>query len=346
MTETRADPKLKERLVDKSFEAYVLALETINRITVRYRLEAFCYLICNAWELLLKAKILDGDGKPGDIYYKSSNSQARRRTLSLRDCLNRVVQNQNDPVRRNIERIEELRDEAVHLVISQVPPDVLGLFQACVINYHNSLNDWFGVSLTDRVPVGMMSIVYGMRPEESDLSNARLRQKLGRESADFLSQYCAEIRKEFDQLQQPPTFSIGIDYNLVLTKKADEADIVLSTGQSGRSSARIVEVPKDPSKSHPFRQKEVLVELAKAIPDAGTNQHDVQCINHIYKVKSRLEYFYQGKIPGSPGQYSQSFVDWVIDRYRQDRKFFVKMRAKYKRIQEDEGRSGSMPTKG
>ena len=47
-----SDFDLKERLVDKSFDAYVLALETINRITVRYRMEAFCYLICNAWKLL------------------------------------------------------------------------------------------------------------------------------------------------------------------------------------------------------------------------------------------------------------------------------------------------------
>ena len=47
---------LKKHLVDKSFEAYILALETINRFTIQYRLETFCYLICNAWELLLKAK--------------------------------------------------------------------------------------------------------------------------------------------------------------------------------------------------------------------------------------------------------------------------------------------------
>ena len=39
---------LKARLLDKSLEAYVLALETINRLTIQYRLESFCYLFCNA----------------------------------------------------------------------------------------------------------------------------------------------------------------------------------------------------------------------------------------------------------------------------------------------------------
>ena len=33
---------LKARLLDKSLEAYVLALETINRLTIQYRLETFC----------------------------------------------------------------------------------------------------------------------------------------------------------------------------------------------------------------------------------------------------------------------------------------------------------------
>ena len=59
----RGNPGLKGRLVDKSVEAYILALETINRLSIKYRLEAFCYLLCNAWELLLKAKILEDMGK-------------------------------------------------------------------------------------------------------------------------------------------------------------------------------------------------------------------------------------------------------------------------------------------
>ena len=69
---------LKARLVDKSVEAYVLALETINRLTIQYRLESFCYLFCNAWELLLKAKILDDEGDPEAIYYKTQVGKPKR----------------------------------------------------------------------------------------------------------------------------------------------------------------------------------------------------------------------------------------------------------------------------
>ena len=322
----------------------MLALETINRITIQYRIEAFCYLICNAWELLLKAKILEDESDLECIYYQNNKNRQPRRSLSLRSCLNRVVPNRKDPVRRNIERIEELRDEAVHLVVSQIPRDIMGLFQAGVINYHNSLNGWFEVSLTDRVPAGMMSIVYDMRPEQSDLSDARLRQEMGRESAEFLGRYCSQIRQEFDQLQRPAEFSIGIDYHLALTKKMDEADIVLSSGRTGRSPTQIVEVPKDSSRSHPFRQKEVLKELATNIPEAATNSHDIQCVIRVYRVKSRSEYFYQGRVKGSPGQYSQLFVNWLIEQFRRGDQFFVQARAESKRLQEEESRPSSTST--
>ena len=63
----RGNPGLKGRLVDKSVEAYILALETINRISIQYRIETFCYLMCNAWELLLKAKIIEDTRKTNSI---------------------------------------------------------------------------------------------------------------------------------------------------------------------------------------------------------------------------------------------------------------------------------------
>ena len=188
-------------------------------------------------------------------WYKS------KRSLSLRDCLRRTMSDQRDPVRRNIERVEELRDESVHLVINQIPPDVICLFQAGVINYHKCLNAWFGESLSDRFPVGMMSIVYDMNPGRIDLSDQRLSRKLGSDTVEFLTRYCAELKQEFDQLQRPAEFSIEIDYHTLITKRPDKADIELSSGPTNGGHTQVVEVAKDASKSHPFRQKEVIEEM-------------------------------------------------------------------------------------
>jgi hypothetical protein len=322
----RGSRGLKGRLVDKSVEAYILALETINRISIQYRLEAFCYLLCNAWELLLKAKILEATGKQNSIYYKKKRGLPKR-SLSLRDCLKEIFSNGEHPERRNVERIADLRDETVHLVFSQIPREVLCLFQASVINYHNRLNEWFGISLSDRVPVGMMSLVYDLRPEQCDLTDKRLRRELGHDAAVYLSTYCSQIKQEFDSLQRPAQFSIGIEYRLVLTKNQADADIVLSTGTGNSGSTQIIEVPKDPSKSHPFRQKEVIEQVKAKVDGLQINQHDIQCVSKTHNIKKRPEYFYKGKIKGSPTQYSPAFVDWVSQQYVKDNSFFSKARA-------------------
>lgn len=323
----RGNPGLKGRLIDKSIEGYILALETINRLSIQYRIETFCYLICNAWELLLKAKILEDAGKGHDSIFRGKKKRHQRReSISLRDCLVRLIPNATDPERRNIECIADLRDECVHLVLSDVPADVSGLFQACVINYHRRLNQWFGISLSDRVNVGMMSIVYELDPSRNDIANIHLRRALGRDAADYLTDYCAQIKNEFDNLQRPAQFSVGIEYRLALTKKPGDADIVLSHASSGGQAVQIVEVPKDSSKSHPHRQVEVIENLKRLLPKLSINQHDIQCVNKAHGVKQRSEYFYQGAVKGSPAQYSQAYVDWLLQQYNKDHQFFVKAR--------------------
>lgn len=329
----RGNPGLKGRLVEKSIEGYILALETINRLSIKYRVETFCSLICNAWELLLKAKILGDAGNDHDAIYRSKRKRGERReSLSLRECLDRIVPDKSAPERRNIECVAELRDEAVHLVISGVPTDVLCLFQACVINYHRRLNEWFGVSLSDRVHVGMMSLVYDLEPHRGDMTDKRLRRELGQEAANYLTRYCAKIRNEYDQLLRPIQFSVGIEYRLALTKNPNDADIVLSQGQAGGVAVKIVEVPKDPSRTHPCRQKEVIQKVKAAVPDLTINQFDIQCVNKAHVVKQRSEFFYQGKIKGSPVQYSQGFVDWLIRQHQTDGRFFAKARSKAKGV--------------
>ena len=320
------NPGLKGRLVDKSVEAYILSLETINRLSIQYRIETFCYLICSAWELLLKAKIIEDSRKRESIFRKTQKGK-NKRTLTLRECLNLVFPSDLDPERRNVERMADLRDEAVHLVFSEVPRDVLCLFQAGVINYHKRLGEWFNVSLADRVHVGMMTIVYDMQPGYSDMSNSRLRKDLGKDAADFLARYCAEVREEFDRLQRPARFSIGVEYRLVLTDKRSEADIVLSTSQTGDKPHHIVQIPKDPSKSHPLRQKEVLELLNSKLPALKLNQYDVQCVLRIHGIRNRPEFFYQGKVKGSPSQYSHAFVEWLLTQHRKDSKFYSNARS-------------------
>lgn len=331
---------LSRRLLNKSIEAYVLSLETINRLSITYRVENFAYLICNAWELLMKAKLHHESGQEA-IYYPTHLGD-RPRTISLRDCMTRIFSNEQDPVRRNIEHIADLRDEAVHLVISQVPREVLGLFQASVINYHKYLGTWTGVSLSDRVPVGMMTLVYDFDPEKNDLDNAVMRRRLGRSAAEYLSQLQATIRADMSKLDDPRELLIDITYRLALTKTPGQADIVLTSGQGDGAAIRIVEVAKDPSKTHPLR---LLIEVKTGV-EAKTglklNQHDLYCTIRVHGIRKRPEFYYKGTVPGSPSQYSPQFVDWIAKQYENDHDFFKKVREQAANLSQAERRSTAM----
>jgi Protein of unknown function (DUF3644)/EC042_2821-lke REase len=320
------NPGAKGRLLAKSLEAYVLALETINRLTIAYRLETFCALVCNAWELLLKAKILEDTRDRKSIYYTSASSE-RRRSLSLRDALKKVFLDERDQKRRNVERVEELRDAAIHLFISEVPKDVLGLLQACVLNYHNCIVEWFGIVLSERIPLGMMSIVFDVSPERLDMSDAVMRRRLGKDSADYLLSLVSDLRTEHASLGGSPEFSVEIRYGLAIEKRAEDAAVVAVSSSAG-TAVRIVERSRDPGITHPWRQKELVAELISMVPSGRRiTTGDVQAVVAAHDVKHRSEWFYQGSVKGSPGQYSRLFAEWFKAQLERDSDFLAKSRA-------------------
>lgn len=323
------NPGLKGRLLENSIEAYILSLETINRLSIKYRIENFTYLICNAWELMLKAKIIEDTKTKESIYFKKEKDKPRR-SIALRDCLKKIFPNENDPTRRNIELVADMRDEVVHLVISRVPKDILALFQACVLNYHKKLVEWFNVSLSDRVSVGMMTIVYDFSPDQFDLNNHVLRRQLGSDALEYLTKFQADVRREFDNLGKSSEFSIDIGYKLALVKKVGDADIVLTTGNTGDKLIGILEVAKDPSKTHPYRMTEVVKKVQEAlIGKVNITPHDILSIVEIHNIRNCPEFYYAGTITGSVKQYSQEFVDWIVKKYNSNQSFFIEAKEEY-----------------
>jgi hypothetical protein len=325
------NPGTKGKLLAKSVEAYLLALETINRLTITYRTETFCTLMCNAWELLLKAKMLEDSGQRTVIWYPVKVGE-RRRSLSLRDALKSVYPDERDSVRRNIERVEELRDEAIHLFISDVPKNVLGLLQACVLNYYEALAEWFDVLLADRVPLGMMTIVFDLSPERLDLSNAVMRRRLGKDATEYLLSLSKELDDEHEDLGRSSAFSVEIRYGLTLQKKAGDAVAVAFTADDGLPVTTL-RLARDPSTDFPYRQTELLGVLAMALKPQATTSGDIQAVVAAHSVKKRPEWFYQGRVIGSPGQYSELFAQWFVSQARRDPTFLSKAREKHRALQ-------------
>jgi len=317
--------KLFRSLRESSIEAIVLSLEIINKLSISYRLQTFAFLFCNAWELLLKAKLVADKRK---IFYRKKRGKPRL-SLSLDDCLARLFTDADDPIKLNIERVAELRNNAMHLVIPAVPPDVMALFQAGVINYCNKLREWLGVEISQRIPLGMMSLVYDVDPSAHPLDGALLKRKVPAQSLVWLKAFQDSVRAQADNLgTAKDQFYIPINLKLALVKNPKAADVVLSSGPRGKEAV-LVEVPKNPDTTHPYRQKDVIAAVNPRItaPHA-INSYDLLCVRKVHNIEPKAEFYYKSKF-ASP-QYSGAFVDWIVEQFEKNPDFFTVAKTKCK----------------
>lgn len=86
----------------------------------------------------------------------------------------------------------------------------------------------------------------------------------------------------------------------------------------------------DPDITHPHRQKDVIRETSDRLPEGvSVNQHDILSVRRIYEISEAThpEFTHEPKFTSS--QYSDAFVDWLVQNYERDPKFFANAKARY-----------------
>jgi hypothetical protein len=99
----------------------------------------------------------------------------------------------------------------------------------------------------------------------------------------------------------------------------------------------------DPDRTHPYRQTEVVAEANRRLPEGVViNPYDVLSVRRIHDVseETRPDFTHVPKF-GSP-QYSDAFVDWLVEEHARDPEFFDRAKADYTRtVRERRRRSRS-----
>lgn len=146
-----ARPKKSLRMARAAKAAMLAAVEVYNKTAFVYREETFCLLIVNAWEVLLKARVLQLGGE--DINAIRLRHDAHRyqrdeltddvRTIGLLDALPRA--GAPNEIRENIRGLHHLRNDVQHfgLVEPAFRQEVLRFGTAAVQNMVKALRDWF-----------------------------------------------------------------------------------------------------------------------------------------------------------------------------------------------------------
>lgn len=317
--------KLTKSLLNKGNSAFLLSLELFNKPTISYRMESFSLLFSNAWELLLKAYIYeDTGGKKLSIFRKKKRNE-KRKSISIDDCLNKVFLDQNDPVRKNIEYISEIRNEASHLIVNELDPYFSRAFQAGVINYVDYLQQWFKVDINEKLNPGLISLISD-KDRIADLGI--LRRKYNKEDFKSITHWIEKF-DELDKLGNKAT--ISIKHTIAIVKNPKYAEFVISSGNSGKRKAVIIEKVKDPNITHLYNRKLAILEIRKRIPQKlYFTEYTFEAYTFVKGIKkTNNDYFWKGKYSGS-GQYSQKFIDEFIQAINKDPRSLETWRVQYR----------------
>lgn len=311
---------LSKGLVDKSIEAFMMGLEIYNKPTIRYRIEGFSLFITNAWELMLKAELLN---RGTSIYYEDNPE----RTINIYNCIKKIYPDEHTRVRLNLEKIVDLRNISTHYITQEYEVKYAPLFQACVINFINEISRFHNVDVTDSISQNFLTISANYEP----LTNEEIKLKYPPEIAEKFIKESNEIdvlSKEFNS----DKFSINIKQKLYITKSKNDADFIVSVHKDSDNKVDIIKELKDPADTHKYSFTNVITAVEERMKrknikidyKKGFNSYVFKLFNDFYSIKSNPRYCYEhtiGKIKNYT--YSQQLIEFIMQEMQKNNTNFV-----------------------
>ena len=299
--------KYVNALLSKSEEAYLMAIEIINKPTINYRTEGFCFFICNAWELLLKAYLINKANDINVINYKDGSN----RTIGLDECVEKVFTSTTDKTKNNITLIRNIRNKATHLILPDFDYTLAPAFQRCLTNYNKFFKKQFpNFKLNNKITPYIALVNPGNNQDISSLilnpANLLLLEKVKKEleSDDTLTQ----------------------TLRLVSTKKESEADIKYTIVKDGGQPVQTINVPKDIEKTHPYTTNQIVKKISETIelslgPNHGFTSNKFQDICKRKNIKTNQDYCYQFPYSNTKiNKYSDLAIEYISEVYIEEYK--------------------------
>ena len=311
------------QILDKSIDAIIAAIEVYNKPSFSYREEAFSILAVNAWELLLKARILqlDGnrisaiieyerrkkaDGKLSDKLYRKKNRAGNHSSIGLFKAYSKLVNEYGDSIEsivlKNLEIITEIRDNAIHFLNKdfELKKKVHEIGTANLKNYLHLVRQWFGVDLS-QYQLFLMPVAF--------LQNITSAKGVNINSTERnLLSYVNYIEKSVDDdVSNDFNLSLDIAINVRRVSEKEEMTVRLSNDPD---AIKIYLSEEDIREKYPWDYKILTTRLRKRYPNFVENQ----TYHKIRKSLEKLEKYCNPRYldPGNPKSSKKNFYNTNI----------------------------------
>lgn len=245
-------------LLNKAVDALIAAIEIYNKPVFQYREETFAILAINAWELLVKARLLQlagnkmaaileyerrkkADGEYSEKAYRRRNKAGNVVTVGLFKAIERLNSSYGAavelPIRQNLEALSEIRDNAVHFANKDLAfaKAFHEISSATVANFVQAARIWFGDDLSGQrmflMPLAFVSGVNTvpglcMNGEERHLAKylEEMKANDSGHDGDFSVALTVEVALKRSKDGTSNVFSVS-NHPSALPIRLDEADI-------------------------------------------------------------------------------------------------------------------------
>lgn len=309
------DKLLHQIMLEKSISACISAIEIYNKPNFQHREETFSILMTNAWELLLKAKLVKDGGdlpqaihviKKGDVV-KSPSGNAK--TISLGVALNRLLSNGSIPsvVDDNIRLLMNIRDDSVHFICGdlELSTSIQEIGTASLKNFMTLAISWFNYDFSQYnfylMPVSFFHL--------SDITSF----SVDSEVKSNLLKYLKDVEKDHEH-EKDANYAISLKLHTKLVKTTNEEALQVRV-TNDPDAPEIVFSEEDVLKKYPHDYHELLQILKTRYTNFKQNKvfHDqmrtLKAEGERYCKLRRLD-------PDNPKSISKTFYhNRVIDKF-------------------------------
>lgn len=277
-----------EKLLSNSLSAALSSIEIYNKPDFRYREEIFTILNINAWELLLKAKILkDANDKIESLHIMKDGAPKLTRngtpmTIEIIGAMKEVKL--DSAVIANLTNLIEVRDTAVHFYNDEkLSYLIYALGVASLKNYQKLIKGWFDKSLLDyNFFILPLAFSYNFKT----ISLLELEKE-----PEVISNLIKSVSDTQSSLGQTGDFYFVCEVatEIKSAKKFTESpDLTTVIDPNGVSDAAIVIKTQNLIDKYPVSYKELLARVRISKP--GVKQHQVDKLIKDHKIKTNPAY--------------------------------------------------------
>tara|TARA_Y100000590_G_scaffold469260_1_gene655848 strand:+ start:2367 stop:3347 length:981 start_codon:yes stop_codon:yes gene_type:complete len=193
---------IKKVLLEKSQESALSAIQTFNNPLIQFKSEIFIVLMVIAWTYLLHAYYRS---KKIDMRYPDNNTNNRRKYIKIGDEyklweLSSCLKSEDCPLDQgiidNLNFLIGIRNKIEHTGSHELHHYISAKFQACCINYNQTLKRLFGdsFSLDKKIPISLQLFSFG----ESQIDSLKDKKGLPQNIIEFINSFEGTIEDSND----------------------------------------------------------------------------------------------------------------------------------------------------